>query len=91
MTIVSIIRLIYLVKGIHPQTFVTLDYIYIWICTFVEINVSIICGQYKSISLLLCIARNKLSNIQNVAAILSMSALSPPSTIVHVREAPTAT
>lgn len=61
-TIVSIIRLIYLIKGHQPITILP-DYTKLSIWTNVEANVSIICGQYKTLSLLLYRAEIKPSNI----------------------------
>ena len=84
-TVVSIVRLTYLIKDLPPD-FSTFDFASIYIWTSVEANVSIICGQYMTAFSVRSCPKRRSANIRVFVVTSSMPSLSRTHTTIHLRE-----
>ncbi len=88
-TVVSIVRLTYLIK-LSPD-FLISDYSNMIIWTSVEANVSIICGQYMPAFSFRTCPERKSANIRAFAVTISMPSLPRTPTTIRLRETQSAT
>ena len=95
-TIVSIVRLTYVVKDLSHDSLdllksdaINCPSIFIW--TSVEANVSIICGQYMTAFSVGSCPERKSANITAFAVTSSMPSLSRTHTIIHLHKTRAAT
>ena len=90
-TVASIVRFIYLCETNPPPVNFTLAYTKFFIWTNIEVNISIICGQYMKAVPTQSYETMKSAKIWIFGTATSMPALPPPYTIVHLRADSTTT